>query len=96
MTQSDLSDEDITRRILRQRMGRFDDAGPDLRPAGGARFRFDDGRMRIAFAEVAPGDAPLAVDLAQRYARARNLSTAFRAVRCHGRANLRLAGDVRV
>ena len=74
ITSSDLSDEDITRRILRQRMGRFDDAGPDLRPAGGARFRFDDGRMRIAFAEVAPGGAPLAVDLAQGYARARNLS----------------------
>ncbi len=74
ITESDLSDEDITQRILRQRMGRFDDAGPELRPAGGARFRFDDGRMRIAFAEVAPGGSPLAVDLAQGYARARNLS----------------------
>jgi GNAT superfamily N-acetyltransferase len=74
MTQSDLSDEDITQRILRQRMGRFDDAGPDLRPAGGARFRFDDGRMRIAFADLVAGGAPLAVDLAQNYARARNLS----------------------
>jgi GNAT superfamily N-acetyltransferase len=74
ITQSDLSDEDITQRILRQRMGRFDDAGPDLRPAGGARFRFDDGRLRIAFAEVATGGASLAVDLAQRYAQARNLS----------------------
>jgi GNAT superfamily N-acetyltransferase len=74
ITSSDLSDEDITRRILRQRMGRFDDAGPDLWPAGVARFRFDDGRMRIAFADVTPGGAPLAVDLAQRYARARNLS----------------------
>jgi GNAT superfamily N-acetyltransferase len=69
----DLPDEDIIRRILRQRMGRFDDAGPELRPAGVARFRFDDGRMRIAFAEMSPGGAPVAVDLAQRYARARNL-----------------------
>jgi GNAT superfamily N-acetyltransferase len=71
---SDARDEDITRRILRQRMGRFDDAGPDLWPAGAARYRFDDGRMRIAFASVTPGGAPLAVDLAQRYARARHLS----------------------
>jgi GNAT superfamily N-acetyltransferase len=74
MSHSDRADEDITRRILRQRMGRFDDAGPDLWPSGAARFRFDDGRMRIAFADVTPGGAPLAVDLAQRYARARNLS----------------------
>ena len=74
ITSSDLSDEDITQRILRQRMGRFDDTGPDLWPAGAARFRFDDGRMRIAYAEVTPGVAPLAVDLAQRYARARHLS----------------------
>lgn len=74
MTHSDPSDADLTQRILRQRMGRFDDAGPDLWPAGAARFRFDDARMRIAFAEVSPGSAPLAVDLAQRYARARNLS----------------------
>ena len=43
--------------------------------SGTARFRFDDGRMRIAFADVEPGAAQLAVDLAQRYARARNLST---------------------
>ena len=74
VTSSDLSDEDITRRILLQRMGRFDDTGPELWPAGAARFRFDDGRMRIAYAEVTRGGAPLAVDLAQRYARARHLS----------------------
>jgi GNAT superfamily N-acetyltransferase len=74
VTSSDLSDEDITQRILRQRMGRFDDTGPDLWPAGAARFRFDDGRVRIAYADVTPGGAQLAVDLAQRYARARHLS----------------------
>jgi len=75
MTHSDISDQDIIQRILQQRMARFDDAGPDLRPAAVARFRFDDARMRIAFAHVAPGRAPLAVELAQRYARARALFT---------------------
>jgi GNAT superfamily N-acetyltransferase len=74
VTPGDQSGEDITQRILRQRMGRFDDAGPDLWPAGAARYRFDDGRLRIAFAEMMPGSAALAVELAQRYVRARNLA----------------------
>jgi GNAT superfamily N-acetyltransferase len=74
MTSHEIPDDDITQRILRQRMGRFDDAGPDLRPAAIARFRFDEGRMRVAFAQAVPNRAPLAVELAQRYARARNLS----------------------
>jgi GNAT superfamily N-acetyltransferase len=75
MIHGEMSGQDIAQHILQQRMARYDDRGPDLRPAGVARFRFDDGRMRIAFAQVARGQARLAVDLAQHYARTHALYT---------------------
>lgn len=65
---------DISRRILLQRMSRFPDAGPDLMPAGGARYRMEGTRIRVGFAHLVPGKAAEAVRRVLIFARARGLA----------------------
>jgi GNAT superfamily N-acetyltransferase len=63
--------EDVTQRVLTQRMSRFPDAGPQLQPAGEARFRQEGARIRVAYATLKPGMASEAVLRVLRFARAR-------------------------
>lgn len=63
--------QEITQRVLTQRMARFPDVGPILAPAGEARFRQEGLRLRVAFATLAPGRAAEAITRVQRSARAR-------------------------
>jgi GNAT superfamily N-acetyltransferase len=63
--------QDVARRILAQRMSRFTDNGPDLRPMGGAHFRHEGARLRVAFASLAPRAAHEAVARVLRYAGSR-------------------------
>jgi GNAT superfamily N-acetyltransferase len=60
--------QDIARRVLRQRMGRYTDTGPVLGSLGSARFRIEPGHLRVAYATLAPGQAPAAVATVLRYA----------------------------
>jgi L-amino acid N-acyltransferase YncA len=64
---------DVTRRVLNQRMGRYPDAGPQLQPAGHARYRQEGARLRVAFATIKPGMAGEAVQRALRFARAQGI-----------------------
>jgi GNAT superfamily N-acetyltransferase len=66
--------QDVANRILSQRMTRFPDAGPLLRPAGEARFRQEGTRLRVAFATIQPGMAADAVQRVVRYARAHGVA----------------------
>lgn len=61
--------DEITRRILYQRMQRYPDAGPDLGFTGMARFRAESGRLRVAFASLKPGAVCEAVEQVLRFAR---------------------------
>lgn len=70
---SDIERADLTRRILLQRMNRFPDAGPDMLPVGGARYRQEGGRLRVGFASIAPGMAANAVRRVLLYAGARGV-----------------------
>ena len=65
--------QDITRRILFQRMTRFPDSGPDLAQVGAARFRLDGQRLRVAFAEIRAGGAGEAISRVLRFAWTRGL-----------------------
>lgn len=64
---------DVARRILFQRMNRFTDPGPDLTPLGGARYRQEGARLRVAFAALAPGTASEAIARVLRFAAMRGL-----------------------
>lgn len=59
---------DLTRRILAQRLSRYDDIGPDLSPVGSARFRHDGRRLLVAYAIAHEGMASLVVERVQTYA----------------------------
>ncbi|MGZ3678651.1 MAG: GNAT family N-acetyltransferase [Ktedonobacterales bacterium] len=63
---------DIAHRILLQRVGRFTDFGPELGPYGSARFRFETGRLRVAYASARPGKTREVVETVQRFARVRH------------------------
>ncbi len=65
--------QDVTRRILAQRMSRFSDPGPDLAPLGTARYRREGARVRVGFAAIVPGAARDAVARVQRYAGVRGM-----------------------
>lgn len=69
-----LNIHDLMRRVLLQRMNRFPDAGPDLLPAGGARYRMEGTRIRVGFANIHPGMAAEAVRRVLLFARARRLA----------------------
>ena len=64
---------DILKRVLAQRMSRFSDSGPDLTPAGSARFRQDGRRLLVAYATAHPGMAPRLVEKVSTYARSHAL-----------------------
>jgi GNAT superfamily N-acetyltransferase len=66
--------QDVTNRILSQRMNRFPDLGPLLRPVGEARFRQEGTRLRVGFANIQPGLAADAIQRVLRYARARGVA----------------------
>jgi GNAT superfamily N-acetyltransferase len=53
--------QEVARRILRQRMSRFQDAGPSLGVLGTARFRVEPGLLSVAYAAVVPRGAAEAV-----------------------------------
>lgn len=65
--------DDITRRILAQRVSRYGDSGPDLAPVGTARFRHDGRRLLVAYAVAHDGMAPMVVERVQTYARRHGL-----------------------
>jgi GNAT superfamily N-acetyltransferase len=75
--------QDIARRILQQRMGRFSDSGPDLSPLGTARFRQEGTRLRVAFASVQPGAAGEVVARVQRHAGRRGMQVQWVVVSAH-------------
>ena len=60
---------DVTRRILRQRMERYQDAGPALGTLGTARFRIEAGVLRVGFASIVPRRAAEAVHVVTDFAR---------------------------
>lgn len=64
---------EIARRILRQRVGRYADTGPEIGQYGSARFRFETGRLRVAYASARPGKAGEMVTMVQRLAQVRRL-----------------------
>ncbi len=64
---------EVTRRILRQRMERFQDTGPALGSCGTARFRIETGVLRVGFASLARGRADDAVRLVAAFARQHGL-----------------------
>ena len=72
--------QETARRVLRQRAGRFQDAGPALGPLGAARYRAETGRLQVACATLAPAAAPAAVDLVLRFARQRRLQVQWTVV----------------
>ena len=65
--------EDVTRRVLAQRMSRFPDSGPQLQPLGDARYRQEGSRMRVAFATLHPQLAGEAIQRVLRFSRARGI-----------------------
>lgn len=71
---SNMDSDAVSRRILLQRMGRYSDTGPNLDPAGSARFRQEFGRLRVGFADLVPGRAPIAVYSVVAFARPRGMS----------------------
>jgi GNAT superfamily N-acetyltransferase len=71
MTAMDI--QEVTQRILFQRMSRFNDPGPELAPLGTARYRREGARVRVGFAAIAPGAAYEAVARVQRYASGRGM-----------------------
>ena len=65
--------QEVTRRVVHQRLHRYTDIGPDLAPYGSARFKFDGLRLRVAFATAQPGMANEVVARVVRFARQRGL-----------------------
>lgn len=63
----------LAQRILAQRVSRFGDAGPDLTPAGSARFRHDGRRLLVAYAVARVGMAAAVVERVRLYAQQRGL-----------------------
>jgi GNAT superfamily N-acetyltransferase len=64
---------EVTRRILRQRMERYQDGGPALGALGTARFRGEAGVLRVGFASIAPRRASDAVRVVTEFARRHRL-----------------------
>lgn len=64
---------EVARRILAQRMGRYIDHGPAAIPSVSARFRLEDGRVRVGYASAQPGDAARMISQVQRFAETRRL-----------------------
>lgn len=71
---------DIARRILLQRIGRYTDFGPELGQSGSARFRFETGRLRVAYASARPGKARELVATVQRFAQVRRIQVQWTVV----------------
>lgn len=71
---------DITQRILSQRVGRFTDHGPELGSCGSARFRFETGRLRVAYASAHPGKASELTTMVQRFAQVRHMQVQWTVV----------------
>lgn len=71
---------DIARRILLQRVGRFTDHGPELGACGSARFRFETGRLRVAYASARPGKAGELTATVQRFAQVRHMQVQWTVV----------------
>ncbi|SRR5579875_108859 len=67
--------QDVTRRIVEQRLQRYTDIGPDLAPYGAARFKFDGARLRVAFASARPDAASEVIARVLRFARHRGMQT---------------------
>jgi GNAT superfamily N-acetyltransferase len=61
--------QEVTRRVLRQRMGRYQDTGPALASVGEARFRVEPGLLHVALASIAPGRADEAVGIITEFGR---------------------------
>lgn len=71
---------EVARRILLQRMGRYADPGLELGQSGSARFRFETGRLRVAYASARPGKAGEMVAAVQRFARVRHMQVEWTVV----------------
>ncbi|HLY31653.1 MAG TPA: GNAT family N-acetyltransferase [Ktedonobacterales bacterium] len=67
--------QDLTRRVVEQRLHRYTDIGPDLAPYGAARFKFDGMRLRVAFASAQAGMASEVITRVLRFARRRGMQT---------------------
>ncbi len=65
--------QEVTRRVVHQRLHRYTDNGPDLGAYGSARFKFDGLRLRIAFAAAQPGATDEVIARVVRFARQRGL-----------------------
>jgi GNAT superfamily N-acetyltransferase len=61
-----MNTQEVAARVLRQRMGRFTDTGPSLGGLGTARFRVEPGKLRVAYATLAPGAARAVLRTVQR------------------------------
>lgn len=72
--------QEVARRVLWQRMGRYTDVGPMLGSLGSARYRVEPGHLRVAYATLAPGQAPAAVAIVLRFADVRRLETQWTVV----------------
>jgi ribosomal protein S18 acetylase RimI-like enzyme len=72
--------QEVARRVVRQRAGRFQDAGPALGRLGAARYRAEMGRLQVAYATLAPAAAPAAVDVIVRFARERRIQVQWTVV----------------
>lgn len=71
---------DIARRILLQRLGRYTEPGPTLGSAGTARFRFETGRLRVAYASARSDQACELVAAVQRFAQIRRIQVQWTVV----------------
>lgn len=61
--------QEVTRRILRQRMERYQDTSPALGSLGTARFRSEAGVLRVGFASITSKRATEAVRVVTEFAR---------------------------
>ena len=71
---------DIAQRILIQRTGRYTDHGPELGQCGSARFRYETGRLRVAYASAHPGKAGELTATVQRFAQIRGIQVQWTVV----------------
>ncbi len=71
---------DIAQRILLQRVGRFTDHGPELGASGSARFSFETGRLRVAYASARPGKAGELTATVQQFAQVRHMQVQWAVV----------------
>lgn len=72
--------QDVARRVLWQRMGRYTDAGPMLGNLGTARYRIESGCLHVAYASLVAGGAPDAVAHVLRYAYMHHFETQWTVV----------------